>query len=458
VEAATIGLRNYWTDLRCLTAAYLLATSHNDKNEYKTLIDALVSGNHLESTKNIEINHSPLTSSKDILGVYLRQYGGWESQSDYTKLMEQHLTMLARIEEPEWIPGRVYSAWGTKRDLYLPDFFRVMGIGLTKSQFKIDSQWLNFLKSDSICQTELESTISSLKSLTEIESSTISAVSDYFGIGQEKSKEQSNFFIKSINEIIAELESTISENIIGAKIDKHRLLQFGVVSSESTFTLSRGPIPVTLFDDINYIDNFESNLVITKITDYNKSYVSQNIEVSRACNEWLHDIVSERIQTTCFQQLLRKNLWKEEQFEDTKNLILRAVEDSQSIRTPIMFIGSWDVYKLIDSSRWKYGRQDKRLPLDILLESNKPDEYICHVAGIEIYRLPFSKVNYSILVSKEAFRKINFKQFEKGRYVDANFTTESDGDLKGTLSLEFGVECEFKKAECFKYISLNPDE
>ncbi|OOY45344.1 hypothetical protein [Solemya velum gill symbiont] len=303
-----------------------------------------------------------------------------------------------------------------------------------------------------------------MKALINVEDSIINSVSDYFEIDLEESKKKSQFFVSSIEEIIAELESTISKKIINAPIDQNRLLQFGVAASGSTFTLSDGPMPVMFFDDIDYKDDFNSDLVVTNIVDYRKSEVSQGLEVNRAINEdeWLNNVVSQRMQTTCFQQLLKHSAWKEVEFDDAKSLVLKAVEDSQSItdndQTPIMFIGPWDVYKLIDSSRWEYGREDEKLPLDISVESNKPNGYICHIAGIEIYRLPFSKADFSILLSKETFKKINIKRFGDGRYVEATFNTENNTDLTGTLSLSFGVECKFNATGCFKYISRNPDE
>ena len=469
VEAATIALRNYWTDLRYLTAAYLLATSHNKqnenkKNEYKNLIDALMSGNRLEPTGSLDVNHLPPPSVKDILGAYLRQYGRWESQSDYRALMEHVLGRLAKIEEPEWVAGRIYDSSQTMRDLYLPNFFKVMGIGSTTDEFKIDQEWLEFLKSNSISQVNLEVTLLSLKSLTKIDESTIESVSEYFEIEIDKSKEKSRHFVSSIEEIIAELESAITSQIINAPIDQDRLLQLGVAASASTFTLSDGPLPVSLFDDIDYKDDYHCDLVVTNIVEYRKSNVSQGVVVNRAINEdkWLNTIISERMQTACFHQLLQYSRWKEVAFEDAKSLILRAVEDSQSIKnqglTPIMFIGPWEVYKLLHSSRWEYGREYEKLPLDISVESNQADGYICHVAGIEIYRFPFGKREFSILLSKETFKKINVKRFGDGSFVEATFKTENENDLTGTLSLAFGVQCEFNETDAFRYISRNPDD
>lgn len=109
-----------------------------------------------------------------------------------------------------------------------------------------------------------------------------------------------------------------------------------------------------------------------------------------------------------------------------------------------MFIGPWSLYQLIDNAKWPYSREEKKLPFDIATESGKEDTYVCHLNGIEIHRLPFIKADFSLLLPKESFKKIIVKRFGDGRYVDANFTTKNDSDLIGTLTLTFGIECEFQ--------------
>ncbi len=465
VEAATIALRNYWIDLRYCTAAYLLATSHNDEkkeNEYKNLIKALMSGNRLEQSGHNN-NHSP-PNVKDILGAFLRHHGSWKSQSNYRGLMEHLIGGLAKIEEPEWVHGRNHDSFPTMRAPSLQNFFKVMGIGLTIDEFKIDQKWLEFLKSNSISEDDLKDTISSLELLTEVDVSTIESVSEYFEIGLEESKEKSKIFVDSIKGIIKELKPTILTKIRNASRYQDRLLQLGVAASASTFTLSDGPIPVSLFDDIDYRDDYHCALVVKEIADYGKSDVTQEVGVNRANdeNKRLKNTVSEQLQATCFHQLLEHSRWAGVEFEDAKSLILRAVEDSHFIKnkslTPIMFISPGNVYKLLRYSRWEYWRKDVKLPFDITVESNKSNDYICHVDGIEIYRLPLSKRGVSVLFSKESLKKINVSHFGDGRYVDAIFKTENDTDLTGMLSLAFGVECEFNKTDAIRYISRNPDE
>ena len=464
-EATSIALRNYWTDIRCLTAAYLLGSSkYNSNNSYKEYIDALLGCIGLEPTENIEVDQTPLSNAKELLGVYLRQNGRWDTQYDYNSLLEQHLNRLAVIEEPEWVSGRIYFYSGTKKDLYLPNFFKVFGVGLTVKEFTLDHKWLTFLKSNAVSQGDLESTITELEKLVSIDESIIDLVSNQFDINNAESQKKSKLFVQSINAIISDLKYNISSQILKAPIDQKRLLQFGIVASGSTFTLTDGPIPISFFQDIEYLDNFSADVVLTNITDYKKSEVSEGIDVNRAVNEgeWLNDIVKQRAKIVSFHQLLRQCSWEKTEFEDTLELISSAVNDSELIKSeglsPVMFVGSWDVYQLINSSKWRYGKEDDRLPFDILVESEKDNGYICHLAGIEIYRLPFGKSDFSILLPMETFQRINIKCFGDERYVDATFATESNTDLTGTLSLTFGIECEFKVTKCFEYLSLNPDE
>ena len=419
-EVTVVALRNYWIDIRYLTAAYLLATSEN-KREHKQLIEALVSGNRLEPTRETE--DSPRPSAKELLGVYLRQYGRWDGQFSYSDRLERHLEGLVRIERPARVPNRLYIVSGSKKEQYFPKFFQIMGIGLTNSRFSLDQMRIGFLKSDAITYVNLKIFISELKTIINIDASIINAVAEYFDIEQKEAKEKSELFIDSITESIAELEAELTSQIINAPLDEERLRQFGVAASGSTFTVSNGPMPLALFQDVKYINikHFDGSMVKTDIVDYRKSVVSKGIQANIAINEdeWLNNIVSERAAEACFQQLLKQCPWKTEQFEDAISLIRRAVDDGQSLKskglTPVMFIGPWNVYELIDSSRWQHGNKEKHLPYDISVEINKPAEYVCHLAGIEIYRFPFMGEQLSVLLGKEAFKKMKVKHFERGK-------------------------------------------
>jgi hypothetical protein len=461
-EATLIALRNYWTDIRCLTAAYMMGVPQYKVDVlYKDYVEAILNSRRLEPTNedDTESAHRPLISTRDLLGVYIRQIGHWGEQQAYNSMLENHLEDLARIEEPEWVSGRIYSSVGTKQELYLPRFFKIVGIGLTTTVFNLDDKWLGFLKSNYISQAHSVNVISDLRNLTVIDDTLLDTVCYQFKIGKEEAEQKRNLFIESINNIIADLEARNVSQIINAPIDRQRLINLGIAASGVAFTLSEGPVPISLFQHIDYVGELSSGPVITNILNHNTSEVSEGIEVNRPLNEGelLKEFIVQRLVIEVFDRLFRDMSWQSNQYEDSLVLLSQAVEDSKFIKnnglTPIMFIGPWSLYHLIENSKWRYSRDDNRLPFDIAIESGREESYVCHLNDIEIYRIPFIKVDFSVLVPKESFRKIKIKRFGEGRYVDVNFTTKSDSDLTGTLSLTFGIECEFQMSTCFKYLS-----
>lgn len=464
--ATSMALRNYWTDIRCLTVAYLIgAPQYKVVAHYKKYVEAILSGKRLESTDGLESDHNkPLTNAKDVLSVYLRQNGCWDEQQAYNAMLEQHVEELSRIEEPEWVSGRGYLSTGTKQELYLPRFFKAAGVGLTKAEFMLDTKWSDFLKSDAISQGELENTISELQKLTSVDDTLLDTICYQFDIEREVAEQRRDLFIKSINAIIVDLKAEIASQIINTPLDQNRLERFGVAASSSTFTLLEGPMPISLFQDIDYLDDFPAALVKTDFDNYPRSEVSEGLEVNRAINEEesLNRIIQQRSVIEVFHQLFRNLTWQSTQHDDSTELVSKVVENGKLIRneglTPIMFVGPWSVYQLIDRAKWPYSREEEKLPFDIATESGKEDTYICHLNDIEIHRLPLRNSDFSVLLPKEAFKKIKVKRFGDGRYVDATFTPKNDTDLTGTLTLTFGIECEFQAKKCFEYISLHPDE
>ena len=147
-------------------------------------------------------------------------------------------------------------------DKYMPTFFKVVGIGLTTDSFKLSGKWSFFLQSDNIKHRALEETIKGLQSLKDIDDSEIiPLVSHQFDIDEKESQRRKDLFVKSMNAIIHDLEDHRKLSIINAPIDEKRLLDFGVNASTSTFTLDNGPMPVSFFNDIEYIDNFKSEML-----------------------------------------------------------------------------------------------------------------------------------------------------------------------------------------------------
>lgn len=463
-ESATIALRNAWTDTRVLTAAYLLGSSNYNENEYfKKLVKAIVHEEWLEPTGDIAHSFSQIKNIQDLMNAYLRMFGFWETQYEYKTGIEQKLEALSRIEEPDWVSGRIYSSHGTKAHLYLPAFFKLFGIGFSHAVFSLNNDWLSFLKSDCITQQDLENTISAIENLGIIEDELLTTVSFIFDIDLEKVNVMKSNFEESIKSIAKDLKSEILIQITQAEIDEDRLINFGDAATGISFNIIHGPIPICLFKDIDYVDELDNKSTITYINKYHKSEVSIGLEVNRAANEneWLSNIIEQRVVGEAFNQFIQKVTWIEASFSNSLELLTKAVEDGKNLILsgvkPILFIGPWSIYRLIDSSRWKYAEEDQKLPFTIEVETDKEESYVCHIDGIEIHRSPFDKATSTYLISKGAFDKLIVKRFGDGRYVDVQFQTVNPEDTLGDLILEFGINCIIAKSRAYRYISKDED-
>lgn len=464
-DAIPIALMNYWADIRCITAAYILKNfAHSEDTRFQEILNALINCKRIEPTAGIHPCHYPLKNSVDVLGMFLRQNGNWETQHAYKQSLEKIIDRVSRIEEPEWVSGRIYSSFGNNTDYYMSTFFSTLGVGLTLNEFSLSRHWTEFLKSDALTEAQRVDILRELQGLTDIDAETMIAVKNYFSIDEPESQRRKSLFVISINKIISDIKSESLENILEAPIDNNRLLQFGLAATGSTFTLKYGPIPMCLFSDIDYVDDFEYDLTIVNIINFEKSEVSENVDINRAINEneWLNEVVAQRAISNVFEQLFHKINWVDARFEKSIDLIKQVLHDSTILSkqglTPIIFVGAWDVYNLLEASKWPQIDETKRLPFDITIEAGKSSDYVCHISNIEVYRIPFGTSNYTLLVAKESLHKLEIKRFGDGRNVNADFTRKTDRDPTGTLSLFFGVNCQFIKTKGFKYISLNPDD
>ena len=207
-QIKSCALRNYWIDIRCLAAAYLLQSNnyHIDDN-YKEFVNALLYENLSEKQVNILTNFTPSLNAQDILGVFLRHNPYLNNRpNNYSVTFRDHLQSLLSIEKSEKILGRDYVESKPKVNEYMSKFFNVVGIGLTTTPFNLDKKWLLFLQSDHIKHYALEKTIKGLKSLTDIDSSMIALVSRQFYIDEKESQRRKDLFVKSIDAIIHDLK------------------------------------------------------------------------------------------------------------------------------------------------------------------------------------------------------------------------------------------------------------
>lgn len=451
------AIRNYWFDIRFQTAAYLLKSSRYRANQnYKKYIRSIVKGERIGEDFSSSGSGYVVNSLEDLLVVYFRHSRRISrNQFQYVSILEEHLDRLVKVNEPDWISGRIYSTFGGSTEIYLPALFQVEGIALAEKAISNCSHLLSILLPEGVEQFVVEGLIDRLQSLKIVEEDIIDIVCYQYDLEEDIVIQKRTYFIHFIDLLIAGLRSGIAERVVRADIDGERLISFGVAASEGVFEKEKGDVPLVLFDTIEYVTKGDMSFKSIELPNFNKEEVALGININRAINEnkFFNELVRDYLIRHILSSFYAESIWEEYYYDDALMLIASAIEASESIKRtggiPIMFVGPWDIYNLISNSIGMFVVESYRLPFEVSFESGKPEGYLCHLAGIEVYKVPSEK--FCALFSLDVFQKISIFEYEVDRYIEANFSTAGESDLEGTLTFSLGVEFQFKNIPGFKY-------
>jgi len=455
-EAAAISLTNYWLDVRCLTAAYLISSGFLNDASSVSILNALTRSERLKPTGEIGFTEHTISNIQDLLSIFLRQNGSWDTQSEYKSRLEKHIENLASIQEPAWVSGRIYSWNGNTYNEHLSSFFFIYGVGLSQREFKISNDWNNFLRDCTFIVKK--NLISSLEDLIKSETEKDIKTLTIFDIDKEELAKRKENFIKSIERIISELKGFINSEIVNSEKDPKILEKFSTYASGENFSKLKGPIPLRFFKTVKYRPSSQVPIKTIEIKNFDKADIGKDIEKYRVINEeeWLGNVMKQRIQIELLQQIIKNTNWVANEKESVIKVIETAVKDGKLIikknQSPILFVGSWEVFKKIDESKWQYAPTEEILPYTIRVESGMPDDYVCHLENIEVYRLPFSKSVECFLIPKENMETVEIAEFSNKLYVEVDFEESHNLAATGSLLLKYGIESHITTEKGYRYI------
>lgn len=464
-DAILISLSNAWLDMRLVTAAYIIMKPADEFSPHiNKIISSLIDETRLRPSGGIYNVHHRIDSGAKILEAYIRQRSYWKyGNNTYSSWLDGVVDSFGRIEAPEHVSGRIYSGWGAEDIRHLQSAYMAIAISKSNREWTLSDQMLEFIFSDIFVIQHRETLLSDLNKWLE-------PSSDIF----EKSKilsgdayrlEMLENYKKSISKLIERINSQNKAEILHAPIDQARLIELGKYASETAFTTSAGRIPLALFNDIEFVDQLDdANKYTVSINDYQRSEVVEGIETSHAVNEseWFDDIITQSVSVNLFKCLIKYSDFVEDSFDDERNLIKRVVDDARTLTkegyTPIFLIGPWNVYQLLDSALWKYGGKKDELPFAVRKDDGYGDSYLCHLENIEVYRMPFSKIGFTILTARECFDLVRIRQIGDGRYVKVEFEEDENELTKGSLKLSYWMQAKFINTPAYKYNSTSEEE
>lgn len=464
-DAIRISLSNAWFDMRLVVAAYIFMKPTDEISPgIKKIISSLVDETRLRPSGGIDYIHHRIDSGAKILEAYIRQRSYWkDGNNTYGSWLDGVVGAFGRIEAPEYVSGRIYSGWGAEDIRHLQSAYMAMAISKSNREWTLSDQMFEFLFSDCCELKHREVFVNDLNEWLK-PSDDIIEKSKLF-LGDAFRPEILEYYKNSISVLIERIKSKNEAEILHAPIDRARLIQFGKYASETAFTIGNGRIPLALFNDIKFVGHMDDvNKYSVNITGYGRSNVAEEIEPNRAVNEedWLDNIITQSVPLNLFECLINSSNFIENKFDDDRNLIKRVVDDAKTLTkegyTPILFIGPWNVHDLLDAALWKYGGKTDEIPFAVRKDDGYADSYICHLENIEVYRMPFDKIGYSILTTKECFDLVSFRQIGDGQYVEVEFEEDEKDRAKGSLKLSYWMQPKFKDTPAYKYISTSEEE
>jgi len=450
--ASALAMMNAWVDARIVTACYLLKRpSDEHDNEVKVLIDALVSTSELFPSGGIRESHHSIESGADILSVYLRHRWYWrDGDGDHGVWVNGIIDSLNRIDEPERVSGRIYSGWGANDTRSLSKSYLKLMVEKSSSQWTLSDDWKKIVLASFFKQANRDSLILELEEfITAIDSDPI--YKEEFWHDDANKVLLDNCRI-SLLDIIEFLKQENVNKVVAKSVDQERLNSMGVMASIDVFDPEERYFPLSLFSEVIGNEQLDVGSRRTvNIQQYLKEKVvdvGANVAINEG--EWLSSCVRNHMVLQVLNDFLsatkRKTIeWDFNTDEDAKIQLKRDIDDLKiKGGNPVILSGGSSFLNRIFRGIYRSEQQTA-----IERRDGYGESYICHFYGVPAYRLPYSAERFVLLSSKDMFLKASLLTTSAKSYVNLRY--EKETDIKGTLSLSYLLDTEFKVDTVWKY-------
>lgn len=451
-----VAVRNMWVDILTLTIELLLSLVNRPAQRSPqdclafNLAVGLLSG---KAWRGGGSSSETLSGYKadDYLGVKVRQYGAEGNvRNGYIGRLNSFVERIKDLRRPAMVSSRIYSLVGADNmsslgriQTVLLALFSVTEWTLSKStERQIDSWMSGSTRSlDKVRQFTKEW----LQLHEDIDESSLQILRALIqALGKSQTVEDAVRRGKSgTNSLVDYLDRQHDKAVELADIDNDRLVQLARYASRTAFDRDAGCFPLPLMNvELGHEDQENFSLTLQQVK---KGELTAIEFESHAINEddfWdktMREHVGARILTdvvkaTDIREVSTPN-------PEAYWTVLRQEAQSMAAR------GEHPVLVLDNRTRpewvwkWRHPEDGSEYPrpadLNIRRDTGLGDGYVCHFNEIAVYTgyLPFGQ---SIILPRESFDKVRFKQFEPGRCVNMEVILRLDSnrlvDLKAVFS------------------------
>ena len=453
-DALQFAIRNAWFDIRIATAAYLEAKPEDGNNERVSLIArALLENVRLRPTgASQRTTSASVRRGGDLLGAYIRQSNRWERyEGNYAGWLDQFVESLGRIEEERHVSGRMYMGWGASDVRSLIDSYVRLAVSYSSSEWPLSGQLLSFIRSDAV---SVETRNDIVRDLREWLTKAADGLPDDVEEDSEAAT-QVVYLTNSVNRIIEFVLETNREQILNAVVDEDRLLAMGYAASGLAFVQDSPRAPIHFFNRLASREEMSDETRRSiPIANFQKSQIAEGIEDSLPVNEGeaFADLVSQHVDVRIYSEIYNSLGFIEKEFEEINSLLVSVIQDANTMAamglTPVFLAYKFDVYQLLDELVW--GELANDFGVEINRYDGNPNDYVCHLGRIEVFH-PSASADGCVLVAKEMFTMVEYRDISDGRYVEVSFLPDEDDPAVGTLELAYWMNVDLGNQVAYKY-------
>jgi hypothetical protein len=268
-----------------------------------------------------------------------------------------------------------------------------------------------------------------------------------------------------IEALSAHLEESRAEALAREPINPERLKQLGTFASLTGFAPGTAEFPLPLFRSIEFrAENFQDFRLTTR--SVRKGELTKTEIEQRAANE---DDFWSRTMADHVGALVLSDVIRELAISDA--LVLDANSYWEALKSEaarFRDMGQHPVLVLDNATRpewvweWQHAnyeeaRHPKPEDLSVRKLNGQGSSYVCHFNDIPVYsgRLPLGQ---SLVLPLEALQRIEFKEYETGRYADASIVERADNKLLVDLVMTISrrVHVGGQNAARLRYATLEP--
>lgn len=443
------ALRNYWTDIRLLTLELLLwwarqDTSPNlDESLAIEIATGLLNGKLWKGGGTMSDSLNQMSASAFLLAKVRQYAASGEYRGGYIGRLDRFVESVKDMQRPSMVSARIYSFSGADDVGSLLDLQLTLLALLSVADWEPGNSlrqrvdiWLSYQYDNAaVLKNRLEELGRRLKEDGAMPTNLLSTLlartlkTHNAALGWQRAQQ-------GIESLSSYLEEKREEVLASEPVDPERLKQLAVFASKTGFVAETAEFPLPLFSSIEFqtesLNDFKCTTRQVRKGELTKTEIDQ-----RAANEddfWsktMADHVAALVLSDVLRALTIRDVLTQDATSYWVALQAEAARMLASQQHPILILDNatrpdwvWE---------WQHANYEEAShprPNDLSVRNleGQGDGYVCHFNDIPVYSglLPAGQ---SIVLPREALQRVEFKEYEAGRYAEASVVERTEDKL-----------------------------